>query len=92
MSHLLLRAGGLFHFHHGLAVSTDRVATPGVCIPVGGDGRPDVARVEDLAFFSLSLREQAVDPHVELERLALLRIEDAVAKRTGKTWPDDWWM
>jgi hypothetical protein len=33
-----------------------------------------------------------VDPHVELERLALLRIEDAGAKRTGKTWPDDWWM
>jgi hypothetical protein len=92
MSHLLLRAGGLFHFHHGIAVWTDRAAAPGVCIPVGGDGRRDVARGDDLAFFSLSLREQAVDPRVELGRLALLRIEDAVEKGPGKTWPDDWWM
>jgi hypothetical protein len=92
MSHLLLRTGGLFHFHHGIAALTDRRASTGVCVPVVGDGRPDVAQGDDLAFFSLSLREQAVDPRVELGRLALLRIEDAVEKGSGKTWPDDWWM
>jgi hypothetical protein len=92
MSHLLLRAGGLLHFHLGTAMLTDRVAATSVCIPVGSDARQDATRSDDLAFFSLSLRERAVDPRVELERLALLRIEDGVAKGIGKTLPDDWWM
>ena len=92
MTHLLLRTGGLFHFPPTTLLPSHRVAAPDVCITVECDGRPDAARGDDLAFFSLSLRERAVDPRVELGRLALLRIEDAVEKGAGKTWPDDWWM